>query len=65
VEDHLSYPLRHGRTARQQSRDALIARLTAKHVLEHLERSTYVVMQKPPARAHSPDLPVANPQRRD
>ena len=58
----LSYALRHGRSASQQSRDDLIARLAAEQVLEHLERSNYVVMQKPPARALRADYP-ANPQR--
>ena len=53
----LSYALRHGWTASRQERDDLIARLAAEQVLQHLERSNYVVMQKPPARAPSIGFP--------
>ena len=60
----LSYALRHGRSINLQERDDLIARLAATQVPEHLERSNYVVMQKPPARALRADYP-ANPQLRD
>lgn len=49
----LSHLLRYGRTASQQERDDLVARLAAEQVLEHLERSNYVVMRGPPARAPS------------
>lgn len=49
----LSYALRHGRTANRQERDDLTARLAAEQVLQHLERSNYVVMQEPPAPAPS------------
>ena len=60
----LSYALRHGRATSRQGRDDLIVRLAAEQVLEHLERSNYVVMQKPPARALRADYP-ATPQRKD
>lgn len=60
----LSYALRHGRTTSRQGRDDLIVRLAAEQVLEHLERSNYVVMQKPPARALRADYP-ATPQQGD
>ena len=60
----LSYALRHGRTTSRQGRDDMIVRLAAEQVLEHLERSNYVVMQKPPARALRADY-SANPQRED
>ncbi len=60
----LSYALRHGRTANRQDRDDLIARLAAEQVLEHLERSNYVVMQKPPAHAASVGFP-SNPHLTD
>ena len=49
----LSYALRCEQTASRQKRDDLIARLAAEQVLQHLERSNYVVMQKPPARTPS------------
>jgi len=49
----LSFALRHDRRAVRQERENLIARLAAEHVLEHLERSNYVVMQKPAASLHS------------
>ena len=60
----LSYALRHGRTTSRQGRDDLIVRLAAEQVLEHLERSNTVVMQKPPARALRADYPDT-PQRED
>ena len=61
---NLSYALRHGRTANRQERDDLIARLAAEQVLAHLERSNYVVLQRPPARAHSASFP-SNPHLTD
>ncbi len=54
----LSYALRHGRTASRQERDDLIARLAAEQVLAASERSNYVAMQKPPARAPSVGFPT-------
>ena len=44
----LSYALRFdGRKARRQSSE-LMADITARHLIEHLERSGFVVMKKPP-----------------
>ena len=60
----LSYALRHGRSAGRQERDDLMAQLAAEQVLGHLERSNYVVIQKPPARAHSVGFPK-NPHLTD
>ncbi len=60
----LSYALRYGRTTNRQERDDLIARLAAQQVLDHLEHSNYVVMQKPPARAPSIGFPK-NPHLTD
>ena len=60
----LSYALKHGRSAGQQARDDLVARLTAEQVLTHLERSNYVLMQGAPRRAHSVGFP-ANPRLKD
>ncbi len=60
----LSYALKHGRSAPQQERDDLIARLAAEQVLAHLERSNYVVMQGPAARAPSVGFPK-NPHLTD
>ena len=57
----LSFALRHDRRAVRQERENLIARLAAEHVLDHLERSNYVVMQKPAVPAHTADLP-SNPK---
>ena len=54
----LSHALRHGRSASRQERDDLIARLAVEQVLEHLERSGYVVMQGPAARTHSVGFPA-------
>ena len=56
----LAHALRHSRTASLQERDDMVARLAAQQVLEHLERSNYVVMQGPPAtalKAHFPSNP--------
>ena len=61
----LSYALKHGRSAGQQARDDLVARLAAEQVLAHLERSNYVVMQRPPVQAHSANYPAANPHLTD
>ena len=60
----LSYALRYGRPTNRQERDDLIARLAAQQVLDHLERSNYVVMQKPPAQAPSIGFPK-NPHLTD
>ena len=60
----LSYALRYGQTTDRQERDDLIARLAAQQVLDHLERSNYVVMQRPPARAPSIGFP-SNPHLTD
>ena len=60
----LSYALRHGWTASRQERDDLIARLAAEQMLAHMERSNYVIMQKPPVRAPLIGFP-RNPHRTD
>lgn len=57
----LSQALRHKTRVSQQERDELVARLAAEQVLQHLEGSNYVVMQKPPARSPAFDHPV-NPR---
>ena len=44
----LSYALTHDGKRRFGRADNLMATLTAHHLLEHLERSGYVIMQKPP-----------------
>lgn len=56
----LAFALKHDRKSARAERDGLIARIVAEHLLEHLERSNYVVMQKPPVRAPSIPLP-SNP----
>jgi hypothetical protein len=49
----LSYALTHDGKRRFGRADNLMATLTAHHLLEHLERSGYVIMQRPPAAMHS------------
>jgi hypothetical protein len=49
----LSYALTHDGKRRFGRADNLMAALTAHHLLEHLERPGFVVMQKPPTAMHS------------
>jgi len=49
----LSFALTHDGKRRLGRADNLMATLTAHYLLEHLERSGYVIMQKPPAAMHS------------
>jgi hypothetical protein len=49
----LSFALRYDGRRRSRHADTLAADIVAKHLLDHLMRSGYVVMQRPPAPAHS------------
>ena len=49
----LSFALTHDGKRRFGRADNLMATLTAHHPLEHLERSGYVIMQRPAAVTHS------------
>ena len=47
-----SFALRFNSRRRIHSADELLAQITAERLVEHLERSGYVVMCKPPADQH-------------
>jgi hypothetical protein len=49
----LSYALTHDGKRRFGQANNLMAVLTAHHLLEHLERSGFVVMKKPPVADHA------------
>ena len=48
VKDALAFALRFDGRKRTHSGDELMARITAEHLVKHLERSGFVVMRKPP-----------------
>ncbi len=49
----LAFALRFEGRKRVHYADEMMAKITAQHLIAHLERSGYVVMKKPPAVAHS------------
>lgn len=49
----LVFALRFDGRRRTHSGDEFMAKITAERLIEHLERSGYVVMKKPPLPAHS------------
>ncbi len=53
--DSLAYAMRYrgGRRVRDDHAESFMSRLAAERLAEHLELSGFVVMKKPPARAHS------------
>ncbi len=53
--DSLAYAMRYrnGRRVRDDHAEGFMSRLAAECLAEHLELSGFVVMKKPPARAHS------------
>ena len=57
VVQTLSFVLRHGRRVARAEQDDLIARIVADQIMDHMERSNPVVMQKPPAQALSAAFP--------
>jgi len=48
----LSFALRFNGRKREHGADEIMARITAERLVEHLERSGYVVMRKPPLGQH-------------
>jgi hypothetical protein len=48
----LSFAIRFNGRTRAQDADEVMARITAERLVEHLERSGYVVMHKPPLGQH-------------
>lgn len=53
IADTLSFALRFDGRKRIHQGDELMARIVAKRLIDHLELSGFVVLKKPPARAHS------------
>ena len=60
IADTLAFALRYDGRKRIHRGDELMARIVAGRLIEHLERTGFVVMKKPAAPAHS-----APPYRRD
>lgn len=52
IADALAFSLRFDGRKRVHTADELMAGITARRLVEHLERSGFVVMKKPPIRAH-------------
>jgi hypothetical protein len=57
IAETLSFALRYDSRRRVHHADDAMARITAQRLVEHLERSGFVLMKRPPARA--PSLPGA------
>ncbi len=53
LKDSLSFGLRFAGRRRLHTADDLMARIAAEHLVQHLQRSGYVVMKKRPAEAPS------------
>lgn len=53
LKDSLSFGLRFAGRRRLHIADDLMARIAAEHLVQHLQRSGYVVMKKRPAEAPS------------
>jgi len=53
IAETLPYALRHDGRRRIHDADDAMARITAQRVVEHLERSGFVLMRRPPAGAPS------------
>jgi hypothetical protein len=49
----LSFALRYDGRKRTQTGDEFMARITAERLVEHLQKSGYVVKKKAPGRTHS------------
>ncbi len=49
IEETLSYALRYAGRCRAHTADDVMARVTAERLVQHLERSGYVLMHKPTA----------------
>jgi hypothetical protein len=51
IADSLSFALRFDGRKRVHTGDEMMARITADWLVQHLERSGYVIMKRPPAKA--------------
>ena len=52
IAETLSFALRYDGRRRVHHADSVMARITAERLVEHLRRSEFVVMKKPPLRPH-------------
>lgn len=52
LREALSFALRYRNGKRHLSGDAMMADIAAEQLVEHLERSGFVVMKKPPLKPH-------------
>lgn len=64
LEETLSHALRFSGRKRTHTGDEFMANLTAQRLIEHLERSGYVVMKRPVVREHSSPDPAAGSRQR-
>ncbi len=53
IADSLSFALRYDGRKRVHQADEFMARITAERLVQHLERSGFVLMKQPPAPAQS------------
>ncbi len=53
IADSPSFALRYDGRKRVHQADEFMARITAERLVQHLERSGFVLMKQPPAPAHS------------
>lgn len=60
LADALAFALRFDGRRRKRDAAEMMARIVAKRLVEHLERSGFVVMKKPPIGGSAPPSPVAS-----
>ena len=53
IEESLSFALRYANRTRVHHADEMMARITAERLVQHLEKSGYVLMRRPDAAARS------------
>lgn len=53
LADTLAFALQFDGRKRKHGADSFMATITAKHLVEHLTRSGFVVLKKPPLSGHS------------
>ncbi|HEX3348283.1 MAG TPA: hypothetical protein VHS58_09320 [Acetobacteraceae bacterium] len=53
IADALAFALRFDGRRRFDKGNEMMAKITAKHLVKHLEQAAFVVMKKPPLKGHS------------
>jgi hypothetical protein len=53
IEQSISFALMFNGRKRTHEADQLMAHIVAKHLVEHLRRSNFVIMRRPPQAGHS------------